>query len=342
MTNIFKVNDVTHHHWYVFDISSASTNTTVVDFLIKCKGIDTNGNRLTFDRRYLYRFKRCIHEPIDPTIEGLTHESICISSSPYEYAIQKHTIPVHAKLAWLKRFKIMNVPSDGNCYFHAIVQSLYFRFYDKLNAWNTTEDFDSSFDFQMHQPPTLPRFITKDALLRDQAPDQLRLLIGYYMVMFYGFWDKDIEASKYIEHYFDARKEEHLVHINSKSPDSLFKEITIDTSFFTDSLTTPDFKDVPDQLLEGLYDTVHGKPYHRSRNQWGGDQIITQFVNALFDVTVIQYDDDTINANFDKHGIDPLPDTDCIILYRKDDHYYWFQPQSETIEQDTTASIATT
>ena len=138
MTNVLRVNDVTDHHWHVFDISSASTNTTIVDFLIQCKGIDTNGNRLTFDRRYLYRFKRCIHEPIDPNIEGLTNQTICISSSPYEYAIQKHILPVHAKLTWLKRFKIMNVPSDGNCYFHAIVQSLYFRFYDKLNAWNTT------------------------------------------------------------------------------------------------------------------------------------------------------------------------------------------------------------
>lgn len=339
MIHVLKVKDVTHPRLYVFDLSLVPPNTTVVEVLIKRRGLDINSQRLTFDRRYVYAFVNNINKPLDPNtyMVPLQSATICISSSPYEYAMQKHDIPVHAKLTWLKGFKIMNVPSDGNCYFHAIVQSLYFRFYDKLKAWNTTNDFDLSYEFQMHQPPTMPRFITEDALLRDQAPDQLRLLIGYYIVMFYGFWDKNITASKYIEKYFEAWKEKHLVHIKSKLEDSAFKEITIDTSFFTESLTTQDFKDVPDQLLEGLYDTVHGKPYHRSRDQWGGDQILTQFVNALFDVTVIQYDDDTVNANFNTHGIDPLPENDCIILYRKDDHYYWMQPRAETIDEDNKA-----
>jgi len=295
-----------------------------VQCLNQSKGLDDNDNLLIYNGRYLYASKnRSIKQPLDPKKCPLQH--IYISSSPYEYT-EKHTQPVNAKYAWLTMCSVQDVPSDGNCYFHAIVRSLYYRYLDKLKQWNTTDDFDETYEFHNHQPPQLPRFYTQDRLLREQAADQLRMLIGYYMVMFYGFHDKSIEGSNYIETWFEAKQVETVVNIRGKIDQ--FHEIKIDTGFFTDTLTTPDLRNIPDDLLMGLYDMAHGKTVHRPPQTWGGDQVITQFVNALFDVNVIQYDDETVNNVFQNNIMDPIPfDNNTVLLYRKNDHYYWLSPR---------------
>ena len=144
--------------------------------------------------------------------------------------------------------------------------------------------------------------------------------------MFYGFHDDSIEGSKYVESWFEATKDKNIVKI--KGTIDTLHEITLDTSFFTDNLSLPDFRNIPDNLLMGLYDIAHGNTVQRVPKTWGGDQVITQFVNALFDVNVIQYDDETVNNVFKKHIMDPIPvDNDTILLYRKNDHYYWLSPR---------------
>lgn len=316
-----SVKDVTNNTLYTFTVTNAAMS--VVQCLNQTKGLDNNNNLLVYNGRYLYAYKNRITRPLNPKKCSL--QPVCISSSPYE-CTEKHVNPINAKYAWLTMCTIQDVPSDGNCYFHAIIRSIFYRYFNKLKKWNTVEDFDHTYDFQMHQPPQLPRFYTEDCLLREQAADQLRMLIGYYMVMFYGFHDKDIEGSKYIENWFEAKKENHVVTIKGKIP--AFDEIALDTLFFTDTLSTPDFRNIPDNLLMGLYDVAHGKTVSRPPQAWGGDQFITQFVNALFDVNVIQYDDETVNNVFKNNIMDPIPLHDnTILLYRKNDHYYWLSPR---------------
>lgn len=327
--------DVTASKQFYFDVPEDYVDKPLMSYVLQQQGKDINGQIVKLHKRYLYECKygRC-GKPLNVYEMMLTNNySVCVSSSPYEY-VEKHPKRFNCKLAWIKQFKIHNTPSDGNCFFHAVVQSLYYCYFDKLLEWNNETDFDNEFDFSLNQPPMFPRFVTTDALLRVQAPDQLRILIGYYLIKFYGFWDANLNASEYVDTWFHAEftdKTKKFVKISARGHD--MKEITIDTSFFTDKLENTEFADIPDALIEGVDQTIVGRPYVRTPRQWGGDQVITLFINSIFDVNVIQYDDETISNLFETKGyVDPLPDSNNIILYRRRGHYFWLKTkQGKTV-----------
>lgn len=333
-TFFIHILDVTNTEQYKYEANQSDVGSLLVRFLMARKGVDVDGKQLNFHKRYGYQCKylRC-GKPLNLYEYAIEHSTkICISSSPYEIG-EKHPKRINTKLAWIKQFKIHNTPSDGNCFFHAVVQSLYCLHFDKILSWNNIDKFDPNFNFELNQTPPLPRFITVDGLLRKQAPDQLRILIGYYLIKFYGFWDKQLNASEYVDTWFDAEftsNDKKFVQIKPKV--DFMKTVTIPTDYFTESLRDDEFAEIPDALLEGVGATILGKSCVRTPSMWGGDQILTLFINNIFGVNVIQYDEQTINNLFETNGYaDPVPEGNIVILYRRKDHYFWLEPKKDKI-----------